>query len=211
MAKRTNTILIFSLTVFLISAIAYYCLYFAYKNLGTELSTLNAKSSDDKARLEQLQTIEDNLKVTLDDKDRLSALLIKSDGVVDFIQYLESTMKKLHLTGAIDSVAEEHPQELESTDKQKLNIALSAVGNWPSVVKFVGLIEKLPYKSAIDSFALTHSIGDVTDASGTKISTLTNWKVSLRMYALSEKEAVQNLNQDNNQGQAPATNTNEEN
>jgi Tfp pilus assembly protein PilO len=189
MKNKSSTILIISIIILLLCASGYFVFLFSFNSIRDDLDGMYSQSANQKARLSELQKIENNLKITLADKDKLASLFVKQESIVDFIQGIEATMKKLHLSGSIDSVAEENPPELDGTDKEKLNISLSASGNFGDVVKFAGLVEKLPFKSTVDSMNLAYGASDV-NIQATKGASQLVWKISINMSALADKPAA---------------------
>ncbi|MFA6050673.1 MAG: hypothetical protein WC761_05770 [Candidatus Paceibacterota bacterium] len=149
--SKKNLIPILSLVALLTSAGLYAYLYFSFTNLKNEISDLHKKTAESKATYDELAKVKENLKTTLGTQDRLSSLFVDDDSIVDFIQVLEDVMDTANVTGAVENVTEELVPDLDKVGKKKLHLTLVVSGNWNSVLKFQGLLEKIPFKALIDS------------------------------------------------------------
>ncbi len=192
MKSKTVTILILSLLAFVAAASGYGLMLYSFNNLETELEGLYQTSANGKARLAELKRIEDNLKGTLIERDKLATLFIKQESIVDFISEVESIIKGLGLRGEIDTVSEETTEELSAKDKENLNISLSAGGSWNAVAKLAGLLEKLPYKATVDSAEFSYGERKPTDEKAA-VSASTMWNIALQMHALITKTATSSV------------------
>ncbi len=186
MKKKHQIVFITSFLILLLSSIGYGIMRHSFAGLRSSLIVLYQESAD-----HQLTTIENNLKNTLNDKERLAKLFVKQESIVAFITEIESIMKSLGLNGEIESVAEENPNELDKLGKENIRITLSATGGWSGVAKLAGMIEKLPYKSTLDNLTISRGSGD--EGGG-------EWNIALAMHAIGEKKPAET----NTNGEATA-------
>ena len=186
MIKKTTTNIVFisSAMALVVSALAYGYLLLVFSNMRTNIKDLYDTHAESKAVLAELNKVEQNLKATLASRDRLLSLLVRQESIVDFIQTLEALMKKAGITGSVDTVSEEPISGDGASNKEKLLVALSASGSWQGIVKFVGLLEKIPYKSAINSLSISYTETDTKGKDGKVIASKGEWQVEAKMYAL---------------------------
>jgi len=154
--NRTNIILLISLVFLVAAGVLYFTIYFSFVSKMEEVNKLALKNRESKSSLDGLQRIENNLTSTLGTADNLRTLFIPEESIADFIQVIESLMKERSLVGSVDAVSVSESPELAKVGKQYLQMTLSASGGFNDVMKFEGLLEKLPYKVTIDSVTLNY-------------------------------------------------------
>lgn len=187
MNRKIITLLIVSTTSAILSAGVY---VYVHKNLSDnqrEVSDLYTKSLELKSELDELHNIESNLKETLVYGNRLSQLFIKPDFVVDFIQSVESVLNTGGATGSVESVSEYTSPDLDSVGKEKLHLVIGASGDWSSLNKVIALLERLPYRSSIESFSLVYGKVDKTPKSSKEKITVDEWKLKVDMFVWAVK------------------------
>lgn len=187
MIKRTTTNIVFlsSLAALVAAALAYGYLLLVFSHMRANIKDLYGTHAESKSALAELNKVEQNLKATLASRDRLLSLLVKQESIVDFIQTLEALMRQAGLSGSVETVSEEPiTSENAPSNKEKLLVSLSAKGSFQSAVKFAGLLEKIPYKSAVNSFSVSYATTETKDKSGKIIASKGEWQVTAKMYAL---------------------------
>jgi hypothetical protein len=156
MNKSINILLGLSLLGVIISSISY---VYVYRSLDANMIEVKKSESEvhaSKLKLRELQEIELNLKKTVAYGNSISSVFLDQESIVDFIQVIEEIYSSLGLIGAVDSVIEEQSGESAVLGKGRLQIAVSAHGDWTKLVTLVGLLERLPYKSTINSVSLIY-------------------------------------------------------
>lgn len=191
MTKKLNLTLILTLLTAILTAGLYVYFYNSLAKNKLEANTFYAESKAFKIKLNNLQNVEQNLKKTIVDGDRISSLFVRQDSIVDFIQNVEDLMKSAGVSGSVDSVAEESSSELDTLGKQKLNMVISANGKWEGVVNLLGLLERLPYKSTINSFSLINAKSEEMTADKKTISK-TEWQLKTGMVVWAIKNQNEN-------------------
>ncbi len=186
MKNKLNILIVLVLLIAASSAGLYF--YF-YNSLGVyqrETEDLRAKTKTLDATLGNLDIIEQNLKGTVENGDRIAALFLGQDSIVDFIQTIESVMKDVGVSGSVDSVVEQSFPELDASGKEKINMVISAEGDWSGLVNLLGLLERLPYKSTVNSFSLRYADVMVEATKKKAASTTKVWqlKVNLDVWAI---------------------------
>lgn len=181
MNKKLNIIFLLTLSTAIITGGLY--AYFYNSLAASKLVAFNfyTESKTSEAKLKNLDNIERNLKKTIVDGDKISALFVRQDSIVNLIQNIENLMKDVDVLGSVDSVSEDTTAELDALGKEKLNMIISANGKWSGIVNLLGLIERLPYKSTINSFSLINSKTEETVVAGKKKSGIREWQLKTGM------------------------------
>lgn len=189
MDKKIKSLIMISTIGALCAGGLYAYVYLKLKTNMVEVSTYYTELSDAKARFANLQEIEMNLRKTISYGDRISILFLKQESIVEFIQTVEGLMSSVGVQGSVDSVVEETSDELSGLNKEKLQVVVSATGNWSGLVNLLGLLEKLPYKSTVNSFSLINE--KVKQEKGdTKQSDIKVWqlKVNITVWVIKKAE-----------------------
>ncbi len=176
--NKTKLVLILSLLTLLMSAALYGYLYISFMHLKGAAEELKVKTAESKSTYDELAKIKDNLKDTLGTEDRLRSLFVAPDAVVDFIQLLESVMKTAGVTGGVQDVTEATNAELDLAGKKELHLSLVVTGSWNGVLKLESLLEKIPYKSTINSVSMKYGSSDKSAGS---------WQETVMMTVLVDK------------------------
>ncbi len=181
--NRTNIFLTLAISALVVCSAVYYFLYNSHQRLNNDLGKLISKTAEDRSKVNELQRIEKNLNVTLGDESRLSSVFVSQDMIADFIQALEKLMKQNNLSGSVDTVSEDHSPELSPLKKEYLTMTLSANGSWSNIMRFEGMLEKILYKTVIDSVNLNYGSDSGKD-SGAKVGA---WKIVVALKAIVTK------------------------
>lgn len=177
--KRTTTNIIFliSLSLLVFSGALYAYLYFSFENVAAGTAKLYEETEESRASYEELTKVKENLKTTLGAKNRLESLFIKQDSIVDFIQVIELMMKTNGVSGSVENVSEVQTPELSAIGKEELHVSLAISGDWNNVLKFQGLLEKIPYKTTINAANLTY----------VKNEKVAGWRENVTLILIAEK------------------------
>ena len=166
--SKTILLLVVSCAFLLLAG---YCYYYTYSKIQEKISNIGNISSDLKSKKEkndELDSINRNLKSTMQSHDRLQSLFVADGSVVDFIQNLEQMGKESGLAVSTDSVSSNDSPDLLTLKKEFLLISMTVKGTWAGNMKFLKLLENLPYKVAISSFSSESSDGQSSDNSSAK-------------------------------------------
>jgi hypothetical protein len=190
MKNRLNILLIVCLLFAVASVGVYSYIYKKLNEFKQDVVSSNLKIETEERNLSDLEKSEKNLKTITAQGERLSLLYIEHENIVDFIQMIESIIKTNKLVGQVVSVSEVASQELEYVNKEKLLLAINARGEWADIYKLVGLLEKLPFKSSVDSVSLINSKPDkavLNVVDKTQTIQKKGWEVNIKMYAWAKK------------------------
>lgn len=197
MKKKFNILI----TVTILGAFCAFGLYFyVYSTLAAnmdEVAVYYKESSEAKTKLKNLQETELNLKKTISYGDRISLLFLRQESIVEFIQTVEGLFSAMNVEGAVDSVSEQKSPELDSVGKEKLQVVISAHGDWSGLVNLLGLLEKLPYKSTVNSFSLVYEKADRDRGGDKKAPEVKEWRLKVDMTVWIIKKAEEEAAKDN--------------
>lgn len=92
---------------------------------------------------------------SLPDRNRLDAHFVHKDGVVDFINGLESMGTSTGVMSNISSLGESWQDAASNTDRGSLNLSLHVVGTFENVYNYLLLLEQVPQKLVLGDIQLT--------------------------------------------------------
>jgi hypothetical protein len=117
------------------------------KTIALENAHAELESSEEAARV-----LRSSLEVIGPEIDKLSSRIIEANGVVDFIEMIESRARRLGVSIEVQTAAE---LDHESSDKHKiLELSFRTQGSWENTYKFVAFLESLPYQSTLNQMSL---------------------------------------------------------
>lgn len=108
-------------------------------------------------------------------REKLASYFVGKDGAVSFFEFLETTGNDVGVHVAIKSPSVSDLAELPQAEE--LRLLLTVEGPWPAVVRFLGLLESLPYEA---------SMGEVVVSKEESLSKGA-WQASLSLKVLKEK------------------------
>ena len=184
LSSKTILILVIILTAILIAA--NYFFFTSIKKINAETSMLSNELASYK-----------NEQTTLAGRDGLAELpgLIENidsysvgkDGVVDFIENVETEARSKGITLLIRSVGTENiggatEEESVGATKEIMRLKLEARGSWRDTMEFVSYIEHLPYKIVL------HDVGFSSASEGeSSASSSPTWRARVELTVLKQK------------------------
>lgn len=131
------------------------------------VSELINKTSDTKDEIDNLEIRYNHLKAlhkaaenTSDEGAKISSYIIRSGGSVDFITNIEQIAAANGLTYNTDKIEAISTPELNVGQRELLEVSFSVTGNWSPLMRFLKLVENMPYGIKIQRFELT-SLADI--------------------------------------------------
>lgn len=108
-------------------------------------------------------------------RGELASYLVAREGAVSFIEFLETTGDEVGAQVTVESI---NTHELtQSAQAEELKLALQVTGTWPAVVRFLGLLELLPYKTDLHQVVLSRADPPREDS----------WQATVLVTVLKEK------------------------
>jgi hypothetical protein len=130
------------------------------------VSGLISKTSEAKDEIDNLEIQYNHLKAlhkaaenTSDESSKIASYIVRSGGSVDFITNIEQVAAAGGLVYNTDKIEAISTPELDFGQKELLEVSFSVTGNWTSLIRFLKLVENMPYGIKIQRFELT-SLGD---------------------------------------------------
>ena len=118
-----------------------------------DASTLTADIATLTAQKENLRSVQKNVADTFLVRNELDGYFIPQDGVVQFLNLLQSLGTEKHLTLKVTSVGiDAAPLSPDMLEEVVANLEIS--GAWSDVSNFAALVELMPYKVYIKSVDL---------------------------------------------------------
>ncbi len=112
-----------------------------------------------------LASLSDRVKSTEDDRSKIDGYFIPRDGVVVFLNKLQSLADENGLDMAVNSVAiEDSP--LSPDIFEVVDVSFTGIGEWSNVYRFVSLINLMPLKIFVDGVDLEWSSDSAASANG---------------------------------------------
>lgn len=102
---------------------------------------------------------------------KLDTYFVSPEGVASFIGLLEAVGNRIGADVTITSV--EKIDTEKAKDVEVLRVVLNATGSWERVIRFLGIIEFLPYQTTVDQVLLTR--------------TAKGWRIDTTISVLKEK------------------------
>lgn len=127
------------------------CLYL-YQDILNTKEKVEAVSLDlvtEQKKAAELEAIQKNIKLTISDSDTLKSLFVSADGVVDFIQYIESVGRSVGLKVTTKNIEPQDEETLSALGKENMKVSLETSGSWQATAQFLSLLQNIPYKSEI--------------------------------------------------------------
>lgn len=136
------------LLVFILNLGAAAVLAFLFMEVKAANERISSLANDIELRSKQegaLRSVKDLVAETTVPRQDLETYFVEKEGVVAFLELLETVGKSAGVVVTIQTVEE---RTLEGSDSlEELHIKLDAIGSWEDVIHFLGLLEYLPYES----------------------------------------------------------------
>ncbi len=116
-----------------------------------------SEAQKDLAKDADLRAIKKSLEENDEKMRTLDSFFVPSDGVVDFIETLESIGERSGVELAIGTLSTEVNTKNPNDFKELLRLRLEATGSWGEVYGFLYRLESLPYHIVLENTALTLS------------------------------------------------------
>lgn len=174
MTKRNKTKELLVIALVLNAAVIglYAFLFLEVKRKNEHVSRLVNEIETQSVEERTLASVKSLVVETASAREQLKRFFVERGGSVAFIELLESTARTAGAKLTIHSVAEEDVAGVP--DVKSLKLSLAADGSWQSAIRFLGMLEYLPYQVAVEDVSLR------TNESG-------RWVLKLALSALQEK------------------------
>lgn len=177
--KNVHSLVVISLLVLLILLVGYGYFLFVIFETNTEQRILGEEAQLQSKREEHFRTIKKVLADTRSERLELNSRFISKDGVVSFIEKIESLSG---ITGASLDIRSVSIIDTDTTTEYEwLELSVDISGTWSELNHLVALVEHFPVALSLSGARIIYSNTD-TD-SGKEI-----WNGSFRVQAVKLKE-----------------------
>ncbi len=114
------------------------------KNVSSMLNDAEVQNSVNNGQ----QSLQDILANTKDDRDKIGAIVLSDDKVVNFIEAVEALGDVTHTHVTTSSV---NVNEGGAANTGLLTMQVTVGGAWQNIMQFTSLIENMPYKISINA------------------------------------------------------------
>lgn len=149
---RTKKICLIIILLNFVAVAAYIFLFLEMQAINQNTRNLAAALAETKKQNEALGLLKDALGKTAGDRQKLDSFFVASDGVVNFLDWIEGLANR-ELTVAVNSVAIENVEPPQNT-LEALHLSVGTTGTWQGVFRFLELMETAPYKITINHATL---------------------------------------------------------
>lgn len=150
---QTHKTLLFTMVlVTLLLGVMYVFLFLSVKTKNERVSSLandiEAESSAENTQRSTKVLVAETSKY----REKLTGYLLGKENAVSFFEFLEREGGEVGVMVRIESVV---PSELATGDVEELRLSLRASGPWAEVVRYVGLLEFLPFQSRLEQLVVS--------------------------------------------------------
>lgn len=171
--SSTKNILVIVIAINICVIAAYGFVFWRIYTDGRNTSDLVNQASLDFQKNEMLRSAKTALAENHDFLSKIDSYFVAPDGVVPFIDRVESLGKQYGIQVSIGSVAVESDPKVKNDFKETLHLKVETVGSWSNIVQFLGALESLPYRISFDQvvFGLTDAADKLSFAGISSIDT----------------------------------------
>lgn len=149
-------------------------------NMSTaETSAILGKIDQVTKKNAELNTIKKTITATEEDRAKLAAYFVTDQSIVSFLEYLESLGALTNTNTAITTVSEDK-------DSSTATIILSSIGSYSDTIRFIELLENMPYRMEIEHFTFVTK-EDPTDDTGEVADP--KWQVDITFKLISYRKS----------------------
>lgn len=172
---RKNKELLVIVLLLNLAAVGWYGFLFREIKMKNEVSSNLVNDIDARVAEENMQSsIKALAAETTVLREKLTGYSVAREGAVSFIELLETAGKNTGASVSIESVSTANVPD--STALETLRLTLNATGSWRAVIRFLGLLEFLPYEARIEQVVVSKP-----PQGGEP------WRINLALYVLKEK------------------------
>lgn len=141
-----------------VAALGWYGFLFAkVKAKNERISALHNKIEAEAAEENFLTSVKALVNDTATLREKIQGFTVAPEAVVPFIELLESTGREVGVTVSIESV---NPVALaNATAVEMLRIQVTGKGAWAGIVRFLGLLELLPFEASVEQAVVSTGEG----------------------------------------------------
>ncbi len=175
---KSRKIFYVALVVNLIVAGAYAFVFIKIRAANQRIVTLSGVIDSEAKKKDSLHSAKDIVASTVKEREKLDSYFIPKDGIVAFLNFLQSLGGENNLQIKIDNV-NIAPAKPVSKIFETVKISFSALGSWSDARRLVALSELLPYGASLEEVNLEKVSAGVPAGFSKKTKTENGlWKLS---------------------------------
>ncbi len=159
MKQRTTTILYVSAFVAFALILSYGVAYSNFLNINTTVISTDASLRDAMSAKDKLISLQKTISGSKADIQKINGMFVSNDGVAGFLQQVESIANTSGLSHSLSPDIQQDG-DLSPYQQELLKVTLTTTGSWVGTLRFLNLLENLPYKIAFTSISI--QAGDKT-------------------------------------------------
>ena len=153
--SNTQKILVITIVLAMVSLGLYGFLFWQVRSENQEASQLLGEAEQDVEKEKTLRAAKISLEKNKQFIEKIDTYFVPKDGVVGFIQELETIGKQTGVSLTIGGVTAESDQRTKDDFKETLRIRLETSGSWEKTFYFLSVLESLPYRAQVEQIALS--------------------------------------------------------
>ena len=153
--SNTSKILIASIFLVILVYCIYGLLFWTIKGENEKVSILSNEAKIDLQKDESLRATKVSLSNNKDSIENIDSHFLAPDGVVGFIEGLESLGREAGVSISVASVTVEADSKNKNDFKETLRLRVITTGSWSNTYYFISLLENLPLSAEIKNATLS--------------------------------------------------------
>lgn len=153
--SRTSRILLIVVLIDCVAVGSYIFLFRAVAASNERIAGIKSEVVLKEKERDNIEALRRVFNDTADLREMVSSFFVKRDGVVEFIGYLESLARSRNLLVLTKSVAIAGGGE--NAVHEMLRLTVEVEGSWPETVRFLSLVETMPFGVALEEISLSQS------------------------------------------------------
>lgn len=183
--KKEKEILIISTTLAVIGVLICIFVFSTLKNKEQKVYDVMRQIDDYSAEKINLSSVKARIEETSAKRDKLDSYFVAKDGVVSFLNYIQSLVPSDNLNVKILSVGIV-PADGKTKDVfDAVNVEVIATGLWGDVAKFAGSLETIPYQVSVQRANLEY--GEFSENASTNAPLPKKWRGTFHFSVLKIK------------------------
>ncbi len=180
MKIKSHSLLFISSIVGLVVVVGLFVFGMRLINVSTiETSAILGKIDQVTKKNAELNTIKKTITATEEDRAKLAAYFVTDQSIVSFLEYLESLGTLTNTDTSIITVSEDK-------ESSTATITLSSIGSYSDTIRFIELLENMPYRMEIERFTFVTKEDPADD---TEEITNPKWQVDITFRLISYRNS----------------------
>lgn len=178
MKKRSITTLTSAILLNVVILVVLGLIFYEVRHKNQQISSVQNEISFESKKIDRLKNLQTLVETTSGDRELLDHYFLSKDNLVEFISLVEQLAKDAGVKVGLDNVGEE---ESENSQYLNLRMNISTSGSWSDVLRYIAMLENLPYVVKLDNFILQRSLD------GDEKTVVWSARLTLRVLMVNDK------------------------